>query len=123
MARRVYFREIYFYIVCLISLIIFVVGLVMLFNGTIDYIRPTTYTTKANVEPMFKEQGQNLTQEEIDKLVEEEINNSINIEKNRAFKDLLRGALLVVIAIPLFVIHWRKAQAMWCINLEAKDAD
>jgi len=123
MVRKASFREIYFYIVCLAALIIFIVGLVMLFNGIIDYIRPTTYTTQANIEPMFKGQDQNLTQEEINKLVEEEINNSINIEKNRAFKDLLRGGLLVVIAIPLFAFHWRKAQAMWRISLEVKDTD
>lgn len=123
MVRKLSFREVYFYIVCLVALIVFIIGLVMLFNGTIDYIRPTTYTTQANVEPMFKQQGQNLTQEEINKLIEEEINNSIMIEKNRAFKDLLRGALLIVIAIPLFAFHWRKAQAMWHLSLETKDTD
>ncbi|MBM3709920.1 MAG: hypothetical protein FJW61_05820 [Actinobacteria bacterium] len=121
MARRVYFREVYFYIVCLIALILFIVGLVMLFNGTLDYIKPTMYATPENIAPMYKDQ--NLTQEEIDKLVEKEINNSLNIEKNRAFKDLLRGALLVVIAIPLFVFHWKKAQVMWHISLETKDTD
>jgi len=32
MVRKVSFREVYFYIVCLAALIIFVVGLITLFN-------------------------------------------------------------------------------------------
>ncbi|GAH46369.1 unnamed protein product [marine sediment metagenome] len=43
--------------------------------------------------------------------------------KDMAFKDLLRGILLVVIAIPLFAFHWRKAQGMWRMSLETKDTD
>jgi hypothetical protein len=122
MARKVYFREIYLYIVCIIALVIFIVGLVMVYNGAINYVRPTTYMTKSSIVTMYSaEQYQNLSREEIDQLAEEELNASIQSEKDMAFKDLLRGVLLVVIAIPLFAFHWRKAQAMWHINLEAKD--
>ena len=44
-------------------------------------------------------------------------------EKDIAFKGLLRGILLVIISIPLFAFHWRKAQAMWRTGLETKDTD
>lgn len=124
MARRVYFREIYLYIVCIIAIIIFIVGLIMVYSGAIDYVKPTTYMTKSSIISMYSaEQYQDLSSEEIDKLAEEELNASIQSGKVIALKDLLRGVLLVIIATPLFAFHWRKAQAMWRISLEAKDTE
>jgi hypothetical protein len=124
MARRVYFREIYFYIVCLTALIIFIVGLVMVYNGAINYIKPTTYMTKSSIITVYStDQYQDLSKEEIDQLAEDELNASLESEKDIAFKGLLRGILLVIIAIPLLVFHWKKAQAMWRTGLETKDTD
>lgn len=124
MARRVYFREIYLYIVCLIALVIFIVGLVMAYSGAINYVKPTTYMTKSSIITMYSaDQYQNLSKEEIEQLAEDELNASLQSEKDRAFKDLLRGILLAVIAIPLFAFHWRKAQTMWRTSLETKDTD
>jgi hypothetical protein len=120
MARMVYFREIYFYIVCLTAIIIFVIGIVMTYEGVINYIKPTTYMTRAYELPMYQERETNLTKEEIDTMVEEEIKISLENEKAIAFKNLLRGALLIVIAIVLFAFHWRKAQAMWAMSLESR---
>lgn len=70
-----------------------------------------------------QEQYKNLTAEQIDKLVQDEINASIENEKDMAFKNLLRGVLLVIISIPLFAFHWRKAQQMWKLSLESKDSE
>lgn len=124
MARRVYFREIYLYIVCLIALVIFIVGLVMVYDGAINYIKPTTYMTKSSIMTMYStDQYQNLSKEEIEQLAEDELNASLQSEKDIAFKGLLRGILLVIIAIPLFAFHWKKAQTMWRTGLEIKDSD
>lgn len=123
MTRRVYFREIYLYIVCIIAIIVFIVGLIMVYNGAINYIRPTTYMTRSSIAAMYStEQYPDLSKEEINQLAEEELEASVQSAKDLAFKDLLRGVLLVVIAIPLFAFHWRKAQVMWRANLETKDA-
>ena len=124
MTRRVYFREIYFYIICLASIIIFIVGLVTAYDGIINFVKPTTYMTKPSVASMYtQEQYKNLSSSEIDKLVTEEINANLQNEKDMAFKNLLRGALLVAISIPLFAFHWRKAQQMWILSLETKDTE
>jgi len=124
MARIVYFREIYFYIVCLIALVIFIVGLVMVYDDSINYVKPTTYMTKSSIITMYStDQYQDLSKEEIEKLAEDEMNFYLQNEKDIALKGLLRGILLVIIAIPLFAFHWKKAQAMWRIDSEAKDTD
>lgn len=122
MSRRVYFREIYFYIICMISIIIFIIGIVQVYDGAINYVRPTTYLTKSSALSIYsQEQYKNLTAGQIDKLAEDEVNASIKNEKDLAFKNLLRGVLLVIISIPLFAFHWRKAQQMWKLVLESKD--
>lgn len=124
MSRRVYFREIYFYIICMVSIVIFIIGIVQVYDGAINYVRPTTYTTKSSVASMYsQEQYKNLTAEQIDKLFQDEINASIKNEKDMAFKNLLRGVLLVIISIPLFAFHWRKAQQLWTLFLESKDSE
>lgn len=114
MARRVYIREIYFYLICLISIVLFIVGLVTTVDNIINYAKPTTYTTKASLVSMYKsEQYIGMSDEEINKIVEDEFASQVNNEKTMAFKNLLRGIVLVIIAIPLFTVHWMKAQSMW----------
>jgi len=119
MTRKVYAREIYFYLICLVAIIIFIIGLVNLGDNAIGYFYPTTYVTRANMEPMYKEQYSDLNQEEIDKMIDEEIASSLKMERIIALKGLFRGALLVIIAIPLFIWHWRKAQAMWYMKTDS----
>lgn len=118
MQRRIYAREIYFYVVCLVALIIFIIGLVNLYESAINYAKPTTYQSRASMVPMYKEQYPDLSQQEIDKLVEEEISASLKMEKDMAFKGIFRGVLLVVISIPIFLFHWKKAQDLWNIKDE-----
>jgi hypothetical protein len=118
MARRVYVREIYFYIVCLVAIIIFIIGIVNLGDNAIGYVAPATYATRANLLPAYQDQYSGMTEEEISTLIDEEILNSQRIERQMAVRGLFRGALLVIIAIPLFIFHWRKAQTMWKMNSE-----
>ena len=113
MAKRVYVREIYFYIVCLIALILFIVGISTIFDSVFTYVNPVSYTTRANMIPAYEDQYTNYSKEEINELIEEEIQNSINNEKTFALRSLIRGGIFILISIPLFIIHWRKAQAMW----------
>ncbi len=117
MARRVYIREIYFYIMCLIAVILFIVGLVTTFDSAVNYVKPVTYMTKASMIPVYKTpEYSDMSQEEIDKLIDEEIAMQIENEQVNAVKGIFRGLLLIIIAIPLFIFHWVKAQAMWRMN-------
>ena len=113
MQRKVLVREIYFYVVCLIALIIFIIGLIGLGSGIVSYIRPSVYVTKANIMPGYREQYKDLSEQEINALAEEEIQNSIDNERNFAIKSLINNSIMIVIAIPLFIFHWKKAQYLW----------
>ena len=120
MARRVYVREIYFYVVCIIALILFIIGIVTVVDSAVNYVKPATYTTRAGLMPVYKDQYTSLSEEEINDLIEQEIQNSIENERAFALKGLIRGGLFLIISIPLFIFHWRKAQAMWRMPPESE---
>ena len=115
MARNVSIREIYFYIICLIAIIIFIIGLVGLSDGIINYIKPNTYIYQEKIP--YQQQYPDLSDEEIDKLMAQEIENSLNNERSSALKSILRNTIMIIIAVPLFAYHWRKAQQLWHISL------
>lgn len=113
MQRKILVREIYFYIVCLIALIIFIVGLTGLGGGIVNYIKPSTYVTKANIMPGYREQYRDLTEEELNAMADQEIQSSIDNERGYALRTLINDSIMIIISIPLFIFHWRKAQQLW----------
>lgn len=113
MEKKIFIREIYFYIVCLMALVIFIIGLVSIYDNGMNFAKPTTYLSRPSMLNMYKGQYPDLSKEQIDKLVEEEIATSLQTEKDIAFKGLFRGILLVVISVPIFIFHWEKAQMLW----------
>ena len=117
MSRRVYIREIYFYLICLVALIIVIVSLVTILDSAINYAKPTTYMTKSSMLMQYQQQYADLSDMEINKMLDEEIAISVGNERIMALKGLFRGILLIIIAIPLFVFHWKKAQGLWHLNL------
>ncbi len=117
MQRRIYVREIYFYIVCLIAIILFIVGIINLTDNIINYINPLTYAApRTEVGAIYKEQNSSLTEEEIDKLVKEETESSLQREKNMSVRGMIRGSIMIVLSTPLFVYHWKKARELWNSN-------
>ena len=73
--------------------------------------------TEANIIPAYKGQYPTMSDEELNKLMEKEIANYLANEINFALKSMIRNAIMIVIAIPLFAFHWKKAQELWCLNL------
>jgi hypothetical protein len=119
MTRRVYIREIYFYFICLVALILFIVSLVTIYDSAINYAKPTTYMTKSGI--IMQQQYTNLSDAEINKMIDEEIAASVSNERIMSLKGLFRGILLIIIAIPLFIFHWKKAQGLWHLNLNSQE--
>jgi len=121
MSRRVYVREIYFYLICLVALILFIVSLVTIYDSAINYAKPTTYMIKSGMLLQYKQQYTDLSDTEINKMIDEEIAASVSNERIISLKGLFRGILLIIIAIPLFIFHWKKAQGLWHLNLNNQE--
>src|SRR5660398_168603 len=94
MVRRVYIREIYFYLICLVALIIFIASLVTIYDSAINYAKPTTYMTKSSMLMQYQQQYTDLSDAEINKMLDEEIATSVGMERIMALKGLFRGCLL-----------------------------
>lgn len=112
MQRNIYVREIYFYLVCVITLIIFIIGLVTIYDNLINYIKPTIYLTEPAMISMYREQYPELPFSQIEKMAIEEVEISLRFEKDIAIKGLLRGIFLLAISIPIFTFHWKKARGL-----------
>ncbi len=113
MARKVYVREIYFYIVCLITLIIFIIGLIYTYSGIVDYIKPSTYFYGLTERQAQIESGTITDMEQLEELIEKDREQFIENEKTNSLKSLFRGILLIVIVVPIFTYHWIKAKQLW----------
>lgn len=113
MQRKIYVREIYFYVICVIALIVFIIGIVNLADNVVNYANPVNYSSRPQILPMYQEQYPEMSQEEIEAMVQKEIDISLKYEKSTALRGIVRGSLMLVIAIPLFIFHWKKAKELW----------
>ena len=53
--------------------------------------------------------GPALPESRIKQMWEEHKRTLINQEKNRGFENVVKSGLMILVAVPLFVFHWRKA--------------
>lgn len=95
-------RNIYLYLVCLITLIMVIVATVGLVRSTVEllYPDPGYYTEPAKVE------GEGMTEEEIEKQREYQEASS----RRYAILGLVGNAAMLLVAGPLYVYHWRKIE-------------
>lgn len=94
-------RNIYLYLVCLITLIMVIVAAVNAVRATVELIYPDPGYYYA--EPV---KGEGPTQEEIDKQNEMQLAQS----RRQAVLSLVGSAAMLLIAGPLYVYHWRKIE-------------
>ncbi|NPV27827.1 MAG: hypothetical protein HPY81_10410 [Firmicutes bacterium] len=108
-------RNIYLYLVCFTTLIMMVVGTVQAFDAAYGLVFPAPVRPEMFPE-MFKEPYQpgkeaaNLTPEEKAKEeVRAKANQEFQIKQNRYFatKRLFENGVLILVALPLYLYHWR----------------
>ncbi|KAF0208756.1 MAG: hypothetical protein Q8S43_06835 [Actinomycetota bacterium] len=97
-------RNIYLYLVCLITLIMVIVAAVNAVRATVELVYPDPgygYSV-----PAEKGGTSGMTQAEIDK------QNAAQLEQSRrqAVLNLVGAAAMLIIAGPLYVYHWRKIE-------------
>jgi len=97
-------RNIYLYLVCLITLIMVIFSVVSIVRGTVELLYPDPgYYEVATVDPKG-ESGP--TQEQLDKQVDAQQQQS----QRQSILGLVGSVALFVVAGPLYVYHWRKIE-------------
>lgn len=96
-------RNIYLYLVCLITLIMVIVAVVGLVQNTVRLIYPEVGYYYS--EPV-KEGSDGLTQDEIDRQRELDQQRA----QQQAIYSLVGNVAMLLVAGPLYIYHWRKIE-------------
>jgi hypothetical protein len=102
---RLTLRNVYLYLVCLITLVVSIFAAVSLVRSTVALIYPDPgYYGYYPVEPV---DGGKVDEEERER--QEQI--AEDAQRRQALLDVVGAATTLVIAGPLYVYHWRQVQA------------
>jgi hypothetical protein len=97
-------RNIYLYLVCLITLIMVIVATVGLVRSTVELVYPDPgYYYSA---PIDKGGTDERTQEDIDA----ERTSQLEQSRRQAILNLVGNAAMLLVAGPLYIYHWRKIE-------------
>ena len=107
-------QQIYFYLVCFVTLIMVIVGAVNTVRAAVDVILPSpdnigSYYMTTPMEAKFVDgEYRDLFDPEV---VEKELarQNTINRKNsvNQSIKNLMGGVFLILVAGPVYIYHWR----------------
>lgn len=99
-----YIRIIYLYIVSFITLGMLVGGIISFVNSVTEYFYPTDYI-------FFREENVDKYDYKEYSLIDE---SETQIEKENArirqIKEIATNTAIIVVAIPLYIYHWKKVQ-------------
>jgi hypothetical protein len=99
-------RNIYLYLVCLITLIMVITGTVGVIRSGVELLYPDPSGEMYMEKPMIEDGQDGMTQEEWDRQIELQKASS----RRWAVLELVGMGALVLIAGPLYVYHWRKIE-------------
>lgn len=99
-------RNIYLYLVCLITLIMVIVGSVGLVRGVVELVYPDPYVSGYMERPIEGKGEDGMSDEEWER------QQKLGADSSRryAILSLVGNGALVLIAGPLYFYHWRKIE-------------
>lgn len=106
-------RSIYLYLVSLVTLIMIIIGTVQLIQTVVDFVYPppTYYPGPVELKNRYQMQGVELSPQAIEEQARIERENAWRSQRYYSVKRLANSLALLVVAGPLYIYHWRKAQA------------
>lgn len=111
-ASRWNIRQVYLYLVCFATLMMLIVGSVQLVMSLVDFVYPEQfYYPDAKARIIAENQKMpNVTQEEIDRQVEEERQRGESAMERSRVRRMINSVAFIVVSLPVYVYHWRKIQ-------------
>ncbi|MDZ4655427.1 MAG: hypothetical protein U1F44_06095 [Coriobacteriia bacterium] len=97
-------RNIYLYLVCLITLIMVIVAAVGFVRGIVEFAYPDSY--QYGMRPLDEKGEPAMTDEEWEREAEAQENSS----RRYAVLSLVGNGAMLLIAGPLYLYHWRKIE-------------
>jgi hypothetical protein len=108
---RLTLRNVYLYLVCLITLVVAIFAAVSLVRGVVALAYPDPgafgYYGYYPAEPGLEGQGASIDEEE--RARQEQL--AADAARRQALLDVVGSATTLLIAAPVYVYHWRRVQA------------
>lgn len=115
--------EIYFYLICLITLLIFIWAAITGLFGVVKWIAPEKTMDFFSFGPDFMSFREEMravseenpkksppSEEEIEKAWQRQKKEQIMQTENQGFSDAMQGLIAVIVIIPIFYLHWKKVR-------------
>ena len=105
-------RQIYYYLVCLITLVMIIIGTVQVVNRTTDMVLPPepyrAPLTEFSTGTPDGEQVAGPTREEREAQVRQNEERQIRESRRNAIRGLIGNITLLALAVPIYWYHWRR---------------
>ncbi|MCC5911184.1 MAG: hypothetical protein JJT76_12175 [Clostridiaceae bacterium] len=119
MTKNLNLRSLYLYLVCLVTLVIFIFGTIFTIQRTVDLIVDDGYyQTLEDFRQRYYMQNSRNQEEEVEEISEEEIKErykayeqeEANRRRNRNIKNLSYSFSAMLVGGGFWIYHWRKIQ-------------
>jgi hypothetical protein len=97
-------RNLYMYLVCFVTLMMIIWGLVDAVRNTVDVLFPEDY---GYYDVLKMPDGEDVESEEALELRREK---DIKTQRGRETKELVNSIVIILIAIPVYSYHWKKVE-------------
>lgn len=104
-------RNIYLYLVCFVSIILIIFGLISFINSIVDIFIVTDYYPISKYEvldPTGKDSA--VTNPDYAAKLEQERVQQLELQKNNKIKRSIQNLSIFIVALPFYLYHWRKIE-------------
>ena len=116
-------RSVYFYLVSFVMLLTVIFGSVTLINNVINMFEPDQsqmmlkdLTVEVQIKDELRRSNPGAPEEDIARWaaqrMQEQYDRSVALQTYYRWSSLVRSAVLVIVALPVYIYHWRRAQKL-----------
>lgn len=106
-------RRLYFYLVCLITLVMVIIGGVQVVNRTLDLVLPAEpYRPPIEARVQRGGEEEQLSREQLEEEAQREMDRQMRDQHRRALRGLFGSIALIGIAGPIYLYHWRRVRRL-----------
>jgi len=103
-------RNTYLYLVCLISIIIIIIGLITFANSIVELVIQDNYYPSMTEKMSQYNKDTPMAKADYEAQAAKEIAQQQVMDKNRRIKNSIESLSMFFVALPFYLYHWRKIQ-------------
>ncbi|MDW7651858.1 MAG: hypothetical protein SCK29_14590 [Bacillota bacterium] len=105
-------KNIYLYLVCFVTLMMIVFGLISFLNNSVKFIYPVDYPyyrTLMDIEQEYRNTGRDVPSvAELEQIRDEQLESERAVNRAYTLRNLIGSLFVWLIPIPFYLYHWKK---------------